>query len=87
MLFRRRAKRKTRFIFAMTDTEGDTYVEPMLYQPWLQHHAKLGLTAEKALMVQSHPTTWVWDRGGVADNPASTAYVPRYSRLYSRCCW
>ncbi len=71
MLFRRRAKRKTRFIFAMTDTEGDTWIEAKIYKQWLDHHAAQGVPPEKALMVQSHPDIWVWDRGGVGDNPAA----------------
>lgn len=73
MQLRRRAKRKTRYIIAATATTSDSWMEPEIYRPWLEHHQALGLTEERALFVQSHPTIFCWSMGGIADNPGADA--------------
>lgn len=73
MMQRRRGKRKTRFIIGATATQGISWMEPEIYTPWVEHHKAKGLDTERALTDQSHPTTWVWDRGGIRDNPGADA--------------
>lgn len=80
---RRRGQRKTRFIFAATQTQGLTWMYTDLYQPWLQWHAKRGYTEDMAVDVQGHefddpelagvPGIWCWPYGGAGDNPANSA--------------
>jgi hypothetical protein len=71
MRMRRRGKKKTRYVFAMTATEGESWVEEEIYQPWLKFHADRGLDEERALWAQLDPDTFVWHRGGIVDNPAA----------------
>lgn len=79
MLQRRRGKRKTRFVVGATATQGVSWMESEIFKPWVEHHQGLGLDPERALEVQSHPHLWVWDRGGIRDNPgASTEDVEWY---------
>lgn len=69
-LFRRRGKRKTRYMVAATMTMGLTWFIKEVVQPWEQHHKAMGLTGEQARNQQKHPDIWVWDKGGLRDNPA-----------------
>lgn len=71
MTMRRRVRRKTRYVIAATATEGESWMEAVLYQPWLEHHKGLGLDEARAMRVQKHPDIYVWSRGGIEDNPAS----------------
>ena len=66
---RRRGRRKTRYMFAATATQGLTWMYRELYLPWLKHHQDAGLTADAAHDVQSHPLVWAWAKGGISDNP------------------
>ncbi len=71
--FRRRGKWRTRYMVAATMLEGMTWFVREIIQPWENHHRKLGLTADQARQIQSHPSIWVWDKGGIGDNPSMTA--------------
>lgn len=68
--YRRRGKRRTRYMVAATMTQGLTWFVRELIQPWEHHHRKLGLTSEQARATQSHEGVFVWDKGGIKDNPA-----------------
>lgn len=67
---RRRGEIKCRFAVAATMTQGLTWYVREVIQPWEAHCRKLGMTGEEARDRQPHPEVWIWDRGGVADNPA-----------------
>lgn len=69
-LFRRRGKRKTRYMVAATMTLGMTWFVKEIIQPWEQAHKLKGLTPGEAREQQIHPDIWVWDKGGLIDNPA-----------------
>lgn len=68
MQMRRRGRRKTRYIFAATATEGESWMEKELWQPWLDAH---GGSGEQARKEQRHEHIWVWDRGGIDSNPGA----------------
>jgi phage terminase large subunit-like protein len=84
MAMRRRAQRKTRFVFGATATGGASWMEDEFWKPWAEHHRAKGLTVEEGLWEQSHPDYWVWDRGGIADNPAADEGDVQW---YSRRVW
>ncbi len=71
LTMRRRGKRKTRFVIAATATEGESWMESELYEPWMKHHQERGLSDDQAMKEQSHPRYFVWPKGGIADNPAA----------------
>lgn len=71
MKVRRRGKRKTRYVFAATATQGMTWMYHDLYLPWLKHHQADGLDEAHAMQAQTHPRLWVWARGGICDNPGA----------------
>ncbi|WP_428936908.1 hypothetical protein [Fontivita pretiosa] len=71
MKMRRRGLRKTRYCFAATATRGMTWMYRDLYVPWLKHHADQGLDELAAMCAQTHPTLWVWPRGGIDSNPGA----------------
>lgn len=71
MLMRRRGRRKTRFIVAATATQGITWMSDEIFKPWVDHHAARGISEEGRLEIQSHPDLFVWDRGGIDDNPGA----------------
>lgn len=73
MTMRRRAKRKTRYVIAATATEGDSWMEKELYAPWVEYHSDIGMDEDRALEAQAHPSTFVWSKGGIADNPGADA--------------
>lgn len=73
MRMRRRGRRKTRYIFAATATQGMTWMYRDLYLPWLQHHSRLGQDEQRAMRHQWHPRLWVWSKGGITDNPGADA--------------
>jgi len=73
LMFRRRGKRKTRYMVAATMTLGMTWFIREVVQDWEQWHKLRGLTAEAARLEQTHPDVWVWDAGGIEDNPAMSA--------------
>jgi len=68
--FRRRGKRKTRYMVAATMVLGMTWFVKEIIRPWESFHKDLGLTGDQARTQQKHPDTWVWDKGGIRDNPA-----------------
>lgn len=70
---RRRGRRKTRFCFAATATQGLTWMYRDLYVPWLKHHQAAGMTVDQAVEAQTHPLTWAWPMGGIASNPGADA--------------
>lgn len=73
MLVRRRGKRKTRYIFAATATQGLTWMRGEVYEPWLKHHEALHIGETEALAEQAHPRIWCWPAGGIDDNPGADA--------------
>ncbi len=80
---RRRAKRKTRYIITATATQGMTWMYHRLFVPWLKWFSDRGYTLDKALELQNHPLSWVWQRGGIDDNPAADAEDKAYYRMKS----
>lgn len=84
MRMRRRGWKKTRFAIAATATGGDSWMEKELYEPWVKHHADLGMTVEDARGRQLHPDIWVWDIGGIDDNPGADAEDRAF---YHRTTW
>lgn len=72
MQYRRRGKHKTRYMVAATMTLGITWFVTGIIQPVEEHARQLGLTHDEFLQRQPHPTTFLWDVGGIADNPAMT---------------
>jgi hypothetical protein len=82
MKMRRRGLRKTRYIFAATATQGMTWMYRDLYLPWLEHHRKaMHVSEQEAMKFQGHPTTWVWAKGGIHDNPGCADDVAYYHGL------
>lgn len=73
MLQRRRGRRKTRFAVAATATEGESWMESEIYKPWVMHHEQQGLSIDRARDAQTHEFTWVWEHGGIDDNPGADA--------------
>jgi hypothetical protein len=71
--YRRRGRRKTRYMVAATMTQGMTWFVREMIQPWEHAHRSKGMTSEDARKAQLHPDFFVWDRGGLADNPVMTA--------------
>ena len=71
MRMRRRGKRKTRYCFAATATQGLTWMYSEVYLPWLRFHQELGLDELAAMREQKHFLTWAWPRGGIDDNPGA----------------
>lgn len=69
-MFRRRGKRKTRYMVAATMTLGMTWFVREVIQQWEGWHKSRGIPGTEARHLQSHPSIWVWDRGGIVDNPA-----------------
>lgn len=71
MTMRRRADRKTKYVIGATATTGNSWIEPMLFRPWLKYHADIGLDEDRAMQMQAHPGLFVWAKGGIEDNPAA----------------
>jgi hypothetical protein len=69
LMMRRRGTRDTRYLVAATATQGMTWMHGLIYKPWLDAH---GGDAARGRSEQKHPDTWVWDRGGIDDNPGAT---------------
>lgn len=72
-MMRRRGKRKTRYAVAATATNGLTWMEGLIYQPWLDHHRAEGYSLETAVDVQLHPTIWCQPFGSASSNPGNSA--------------
>jgi len=70
---RRRGKRKTRYCFAATATQGITWMHDEIYLPWLKHHADASIDEDQAMSRQSHPYIFCWPKGGIDDNPGADA--------------
>lgn len=76
MTMRRRGRRQTRYVIGATMVEPEHWTEQRLFRPWMEHFKAQGVTTEEdALFAQlspkyrPHPTTFIWHRGGVEDNP------------------
>jgi hypothetical protein len=74
MQYRRRGLKKTRFMVAATMTLGITWFVTGVIQPWEDYQRRLGRTNDQALKIQDHPTTFIWNVGGIEDNPSMTAH-------------
>ena len=72
MMYRRRGKSKTRYMVAATMTQGITWFVTSVVKPWEQRMIELGLTAEEALARQPDKKYFVWNVGGLMDNPSMT---------------
>lgn len=70
---RRRTKRKTRFVIAATATQGESWMEKEIWQPWADAHKAAGVPLDDAREKQLHRFFWVWDRGGIYSNPGADA--------------
>lgn len=70
MQYRRRGKKKTRYMVAATMTKGITWFVQDVVIPAESIGRERGLTQKQRLRVQPHPTTFLWDVGGIVDNPA-----------------
>lgn len=69
-MFRRRGRRKTRFMVAATMTQGMTWFVKEVVQDWESFHRNKNMVGEQARKAQLHPRIFVWDKGGLRDNPA-----------------
>lgn len=69
-MFRRRGRRKTRYMVAATMTAGMTWFVREVIQDWEKMHKAKGLDGHAAREKQLHPAIWIWDKGGIRDNPA-----------------
>lgn len=72
MMYRRRGKKKTRYMVAATMTQGMTWFVTQLIQKVEKSYTEQGLTAARALELQPHPEYFLWNVGGVESNPATT---------------
>lgn len=72
MQFRRRGKKKTRYMVAATMTQGITWFIRQVVQPWEKSFTDRGLTLDQAHEINDDPDVWVWMKGGVEDNPTAT---------------
>lgn len=70
-MMRRRGRKLTRYGVAATATEGISWMEGQIYEPWLDHHRLAGYSMEAAVGVQRHPYIWCQPYGSAADNPAN----------------
>lgn len=70
---RRRTDRKTRFVIAATATQGESWMEAEIWKPWADKHKETGIGLDQAREKQAHPYFWVWDRGGIYNNPGADA--------------
>lgn len=60
---------KVRITVAATMTQGLTWFVRELIKPWEKFHREQGILGDQAIREQRHPRIWVWDRGGIEDNP------------------
>jgi len=82
--FRRRGRRKTRYMVAATMVLGMTWFVREIVQQWEKHHKDQGLSGDQARNQQKHPRIWLWDRGGIKDNPSmSTDDIKHYESIGS----
>lgn len=72
MQFRRRGKKRTRYMVAATMTLGITWFVQDVVIPAEAIGRELGITQRDRLEQQPHPTTFLWDVGGITDNPSMT---------------
>jgi hypothetical protein len=72
LLYRRRGKKRTRYMVAATMTQGLTWFVRDQIQPVEQWAIEHGYTTQQRLMFQDHPKIFLWDVGGIADNPEMT---------------
>jgi hypothetical protein len=72
LMFRRRGKRKTRYMVAATMTLGMTWFVRDMIQAWEDFHVEQGVPPFEARMRQLHPEIWCWNVGGLRDNPVMT---------------
>lgn len=83
-LLARVSKTMIRYIIAATPTKAESWMEHLVYRPWLDHHAALGLTEDQAIAQQLHPDIWCLPRGGIEDNQT----IPATERVFfSKQAW
>ena len=70
-MMRRRGQRKTRYAVSATATQGMSFMADLIWKPWKDHYESLGISHESALIDQPHEDIWVWDQGGIRDNPGA----------------
>lgn len=73
MMYRRRGQKKTRYMVAATMTLGLTWFVRDIVQPWERYNRELGRTGAEAREIQDHPETFLWDVGGIHNNPGMDA--------------
>jgi hypothetical protein len=73
MKMRRRGRRKTRYCFAATATQGLTWMYHELYLEWVKFHSDRGVHEGDAHERQLHPRVWAYAKGGINDNPGADA--------------
>lgn len=71
-LMRRRGKRNTKFLLGATATTGMSWMFTDLYKPWREFHKSRGVPIDRARFENLHPDLWVWDHGGIDNNPGVT---------------
>lgn len=71
MQYRRRGKKKTRYMVAATMTQGITWFVRQLIQPIEAYAIQQGLTEDQLLTQQPHPKSFLWNCGGIKDNPGA----------------
>lgn len=69
MMYRRRGNKKTRYMVAATMTLGLTWFIRDVVVPVEKWFRDQGLTHSQFIELQNHPRTFLWDRGGIIDNP------------------
>lgn len=69
MMYRRRGRKKTRYMVAATMTQGITWFVTGIIQPWEAWNREQGRTNSQAIEAQDHRDTFVWNIGGIEDNP------------------
>lgn len=70
-MMRRRGKRKTKYVVSATATQGLSWMADVIWAPWKECYEELGISHDAALTEQPHRDIWVWDEGGIEDNPGA----------------
>lgn len=80
MLARKRGRKNTRYCVMATATKGISWMYPLIYKPWKEFHEAKGLSTSQALVQQLHDRIWVWDKGGIDDNPGASEEQRQWAR-------
>lgn len=68
MRMRKRGDRETEYAFAATATDGEDWMVPLFWDPWVDAHKAKGFGVDEAQTAQVHPDYWIWHAGGIDDN-------------------